>query len=85
MRSIQQAPDTLTVQSLQSLGRSIRQIRKAQHLTLEDLAEQMGTYPLLLSRLEAGDARVPVGTLITALQYLGISNLLAEEDTANCA
>lgn len=56
-----------------SIGGSIRQHRKAQCLTLAELAGQCGISPSFLSQIERDQANPSVGTLHTIARSLGLT------------
>ena len=48
----------------QTIGRHIRKLRKLQHRTLQDVADNCGFTKSLLSKIEGGKVVPPVATLI---------------------
>ncbi|MDD7911228.1 helix-turn-helix transcriptional regulator [Pseudovibrio exalbescens] len=85
MRAINHLPCILTVQTLKTLGQGIREIREEAGLSLDAFAKQLMVPPALVKRLEAGDANVPVGTLASALQALGVEISLSAKADAGAA
>ncbi len=57
----------------QLLGRRLRQIRQARHLSREDLAARVGILPNDLLRIEKGEHRVGLETLFSLLDQIGMT------------
>lgn len=56
-----------------ALSRQVRERRKKQSLTQEQLAKRMGSSQSRVAKIEAGDASVSVDLLIRSLFSLGVS------------
>jgi ribosome-binding protein aMBF1 (putative translation factor) len=54
------------------VGRMIRELREARHLSQRELAERMGTTQSVVGRLEAGGSRPTLVTLERVAQALGL-------------
>jgi len=65
-----------------NVGRMIRNIRRQQGRTQEDIAKNGGFTKSLLSRIETGDVNPPVGTLVKIAGALNV-NLAALLETGN--
>ncbi len=61
------------VRQVELVGRKIRQLRKEHHLTQTDLAKRIGIQQSDLSRMEKGEYRVSLDTLVRILAELGMS------------
>ncbi|MDC0764929.1 helix-turn-helix transcriptional regulator [Brevibacillus sp. AG] len=57
---------------LQHVGKMIREIRKAQGLSQEQLAERVGTKHTDIGKLERGERNVTLKTLVRVASSLGI-------------
>ncbi len=70
----------------QTIGRHIRKLRKLQHRTLQDVADNCGFTKSLLSKIEGGKVVPPVATLIKIASALhtNISGLIAEGNSRDC-
>jgi len=68
---------------LSNLASNIKLARKRRRITLEDMAEKTSTSKSTISRLEAGDSRVSIETLLKVLNVLGLlrglSNFVSPE------
>ena len=58
---------------LELVGRKIRQIRRQRKLTQVDLAEKIGIHQSDLSRMEQGEYKVGLDTLLRILQTFDLS------------
>ncbi|WP_410013124.1 helix-turn-helix transcriptional regulator [Sodalis sp. C49] len=58
-------------QALKKLGRDIQDARKRRRISTSLMAERIGITRATLSRLEAGDAKVSMGSYAIALYVLG--------------
>lgn len=63
----------MKISGTQALGSYIRKVRKAQHLTLEEVANACGVGKRFLSELERGKPTVQLGKVLTILAVLRIS------------
>ena len=61
------------VLSVERLGRFVREARKAQGLTQEDLAGITGTGRRFIGELENGKETVQIGKILNVLSALGVS------------
>lgn len=70
--------------AMKKLGNDLALARRRRQLTQESMAERLQTSVATLRRMERGDARIAIGTIVRAFHVLGaldkIDNLL---DTAN--
>ena len=78
-------PDAVTHEEkrfFKELGSRIAQLRKAQNLTQQQLAEELGVSQQVVASYEIGRRRVPVSTLPTLARVLGVSieALIGEEE-----
>ncbi|WP_319561032.1 XRE family transcriptional regulator [Marispirochaeta sp.] len=78
--------DKQTIPDSQNIGRHIRKLRKLQHRTLQDVADNCGFTKSLLSKIEGGKIVPPVATLIKIASALhtNISGLIAEGNSRDC-
>jgi len=69
---------------LELVGRKIRQLRRQRKLTQVDLAEKIGIHQSDLSRMEQGEYKVGLDTLLKILQTfdLTIGDFFEEHDEA---
>lgn len=74
-----QYPET-PVHSLQDLGRTIREKRKASALRIDDAAALCGVSVDLLSRLENGRSGVATDRVLKVLDGLGLSMSIVDKD-----
>ena len=58
---------------VQSLGKVVRETRKYQGLTQDDLAGMTGTGRRFISELEKGKATAQIGKVLLVLSVLGIA------------
>jgi transcriptional regulator with XRE-family HTH domain len=67
---------------LELVGRKIRQLRRQRKLTQVDLAEKIGIHQSDLSRMEQGEYKVGLDTLLKILQTfdLSIGDFFEEDD-----
>lgn len=63
-------------QALKKLGRDIQDVRKRRRMSTSLMAERIGITRATLSRLEAGDPKVSMGSYAIALYVLGKINQL---------
>ena len=65
-----------------NLGARLRQARLKAHMTVRELARQLGVSPSFVSQLENGKSRPSVATLYSLAQFLGVSmdRLFDEQD-----
>jgi transcriptional regulator with XRE-family HTH domain len=61
----------------ESLANSLRTARKRRGFTLTDMAQKIGVTPRTLIRLEKGDSKVNVATLLACLSVYGLLDQLA--------
>ena len=66
------------MRALRSVGRNIRIARKRRRMPVADFAARLGVSPPTVSRLEAGDPGVSIGSLAQALRALGELHRLEE-------
>jgi transcriptional regulator with XRE-family HTH domain len=80
MTGSQVSPDS------KNIGKNIRKLRKLQHRTLQDVADNCGFTKSLLSKIESGTVVPPVATLIKIASALHttISGLIAEGENSDC-
>jgi len=66
------------------LGGRIAELRKAQNLTQQQLADELGVAQQVVASYEIGRRRVPVSTLPALARVLGVSieGLIGEEEKA---
>ncbi|HET7437326.1 MAG TPA: helix-turn-helix transcriptional regulator [Thermoanaerobaculia bacterium] len=70
---------------LELVGRKIRQLRRQRKLTQVELAEKIGIHQSDLSRMEQGEYKVGLDTLLKILQCfdLSIGDFFEEDNRAN--
>ena len=70
---------------LELVGRKIRQLRRQRKLTQVELAEKIGIHQSDLSRMEQGEYKVGLDTLLKILQCfdLSIGDFFDEDNRAN--
>jgi transcriptional regulator with XRE-family HTH domain len=69
-----------TVSSLQTLGKRIREKRKASRLRIDDAAALCGVSVDLLSRLENGKSGVATDRVLKVLDAFGLVMLVLDKD-----
>ncbi|MFP4352215.1 MAG: helix-turn-helix domain-containing protein [Puniceicoccaceae bacterium] len=66
------------IENIQQLGQAIRQVRKAQRLTQQDLSLTANTAPRFISDLENGKPTCQIGKALQVARCLGISVTLSD-------
>lgn len=78
-----QPPFPAAAKQMRALGERLELARRRRSIPASHFAERMGVSRTTLHRLESGDARVALGTLVRALRVLGLDgdlDLLARDD-----
>jgi transcriptional regulator with XRE-family HTH domain len=69
---LKQQEPLLTFVRDQQLGTTLRDMRKARHISRARLAHMAGVTAACLARFEAGEARMPAAILKSCAQHLGV-------------
>ncbi len=67
-----------TRSSLIKIGLDLSLARRRRHISMQSMAERVGTSVSTLGRIEKGDPTVSWGTVVTAMDILGFEKSLVE-------